>query len=250
MREIVVLHKNTLPAPLFRRLARAVRQVGVERLAESYTTNFWFPRGAKPGNLVEEAISRLYPLVRPGPRCIGMEWWLGRLPRGQSLALHFDRDMTLEKQTGQTVHPLRSSILYLNRFPSSPTVILDQVLGQDKKSLAPPVAKSGKSVPPVPNQYVIYPGNLYHGVLARPAARRRADPSRKAGKSPELRLTLLINFWDRRPLLPICRDYDGTVYGALQNGSRRGGPGAAIAGREPPRTPDKTGSPRIRKHFS
>ena len=30
------------------------------------------------------------------------------------------------------------------------------------------------------------------------------------------RLTLLINYWDRRPLPPVCRDYDGTVYKALQ----------------------------------
>jgi len=216
MRETVVLHKNALPAVLFWRLALAVREVGDERLAESYTTNFWFPLDARPGNLVEEVICRLHPLVPHGPRCIGAEWWLGRLPYGQSLALHFDRDMTLEKRTGQTVHPLWSSILYLNRFPSSPTVILDQVPGPDKKSLVPPVAKYGKSVPPVPNQYVVYPGNLYHGVLATPANGKRAGPSSETGKPPGLRLTLLINYWDRRPLPPTCRDYDGTVYGALR----------------------------------
>ena len=200
--------------PLFRRLVRAVHEIGTERLEESYTTNFWFPLDARPGNLAEEVICRLLPLVSPGPRCIGAEWWLGRLPFGQSLALHFDRDMALEKRTGQTVHPLWSSILYLNRFPSSPTVILDQVPGPDKKSLVPPVAKSGKSVPPVPNQYVVYPGNLYHGVLAGPAPGART--SCETGNPPGMRLTLLINFWDRRPLPPTCRDYDGSVYGALR----------------------------------
>src|SRR5688500_7876326 len=114
------LFEDTLPAPLFRRLVRAVREVGTERLAESYQTNFWFSLNAEPGKIVEEVITRLSRLVRPGPRCIGVEWWLGRLPYGKSLSMHFDRDLALEKQTGQVAYPLWASILYLNRFPSSP----------------------------------------------------------------------------------------------------------------------------------
>lgn len=220
MRKVAV-HSNSLPVSLFRRLVRAVREVGGERLKKSYVTNFWFPLDTEPGNLVEEVISRLCLLARPGPRCIGVEWWLGRLACGQPLSLHFDRDMTLQKQTGQVVHPLWSSILYLNRFPSSPTVILDQVWNREKESLDPPVAKSGKAVYPEPNQYVVYRGNLYHGVMAEQSSQSSPAPagrSRKPGKAHELRLTLLINYWDRRPLPPVCRDYDGTTYAALREG--------------------------------
>lgn len=239
----IALHERALPVSLFRRLALAVRDIGAERLEESYTTTFWLPLGAEPCNVVEEAISGLWRLACPGPRCTGAEWWLGRLPYGQSLALHFDRDMTLEKRTGQTAHPLWSSILYLNRFPSSPTVILDQVLGHDGKSLEPPVATSGKAVPPVPNQYVVYPGNLYHGVLADKAA---PAPAGGEGKARGLRLTLLINYWDRRPLPPVCRDYDGTVYGVLQEHYQKEwlNPEPVIASRNPPRLTHKSGSPR------
>src|SRR6267143_180746 len=131
------LYSDVLPVALFRRLSRSVRAVGTERLENSYRTNFWFALDAPPRNVVEEAIVRLWRVVRPGPRCIGAEWWLGRLAYGQSLPMHFDRDMTLERRTGQVAHPLWSSILYLNRFPSSPTVILDQVLGRDRRSLVP-----------------------------------------------------------------------------------------------------------------
>lgn len=211
------LFTDALPAPLFRRLVRAVRKVGTERLAESYQTNFWFATGAEPKNIVEEVITRLFPLVRPGPKCLGVEWWLGRLPYGKSLGMHFDRDLALEKQTGEVAFPLWASILYLNRFPSSPTVVLDQVLDDDRKSLVPPKAKYGRSLEPVPNHYVVYRGNLYHGVVANgegngvPPSR-----SRKTKKPPEMRLTLLINYWAQRPLPPVCRDYDGTVYKALQ----------------------------------
>jgi hypothetical protein len=213
----ISLFKDVLPAPLFRRLVRAVRKVGTERLEDSYKTNFWFASDAKPGNVVEEVIARLFRLVRPGPRCIGVEWWLGRLPYGKSLPMHFDRDLTLERQTGQVVNPLWASILYLNRFPSSPTVVLDQVLSPDQQSLAPPRAKYGRTIPPVPNQYVVYRGNLYHGVIANGAGHKPPARSRRT-RPPEMRLTLLVNFWDRRPLPPICRDYDGTVYKALRDG--------------------------------
>ncbi len=204
MRNIAV-HPNALPDPLFTELARAAHEVGNERLGDGYATNFWFALEASPRNLVEEAIVVLRRLARPGPRCIGAEWWLGRLRQGESLDLHFDRDLALERLEGRIVHPLRSSVLYLNSFPSSPTVVLEQVLGRDGRSLVPPCAKSGKSVRPAPNHYLVYPGNLLHGVVAQRAARRTGG----------LRLTLLVNYWDQRPLAPICRDYDGSVYAAL-----------------------------------
>src|SRR5437016_7919172 len=109
------LFTEALPSPLFRRLVRAVQAVGTERIEDmgSYNTTFWFPLEAKPRNIVEECVNKLRTMVRPGPRCIGMEWWLGRLKYGESLPFHTDRDRSLRKQTGQIVHPIWSSILYL-----------------------------------------------------------------------------------------------------------------------------------------
>jgi len=190
----IEIHRKALPAEFFQRLAAAVRLVGTEALGESYATNFWFEIGAKAKNVAEEAILRLLPLAQPGPSCIGAEWWLGRLRSGQALALHTDRDLSLHAKTGEVRHPLRSSILYLNRFRSSPTFILQS-------------DAEGKAVAPEPNHYVVYRGDLQHGVLAK----------RSPGQPRSLRLTFLVNFWDRRPLPPICRDYDGSVYRALQD---------------------------------
>ena len=114
------LFEEALPRALFGRLVRAVQAVGTERMEDmgSYSTTFWFPIGAKPTNIVEECLGLLWDLVRPVPECVGMEWWLGRLKFGESLPFHTDRDRSLRKQTGQIVHPLWSSILYLNRFPA------------------------------------------------------------------------------------------------------------------------------------
>jgi len=211
------LFKDALPRSLFRQLVLAVREVGTERMENmgSYSTTFWFPLGAKPTNIAEECVSKLCALVRPGPKCIGTEWWLGRLKYGESLPFHTDRDRSLRKQTGQIVYPLWSSILYLNRFPSTPTVVLDQVLGPDGKSWIPPEAKSSRSLDAVPNHYAVFRGDLRHGVVAN-GAEKPPDRSRKTEKSPELRVTLLVNYWDRRPMPPNCRDYDGTIYAPLQ----------------------------------
>ena len=224
------LIKDALPNPLFRRLVHAVQAVGTERMENmgSYSTTFWFPIGAKPKNIVEECVTELYDLVRPGPQCTGMEWWLGRLKYGEALPFHTDRDRSLRHKTGQIVHPLWSSILYLNRFPSSPTVVLDQVLSPDGKSWIPPEANSGRSLDAVPNHYAAFRGDLRHGVVANRTGQKKASRSGDAQKTPELRLTLLVNYWDRRPAPPNCQDYDGTVYRSIQDegispttGSRR-----------------------------
>ena len=212
------LFADALPKPLFRRLARAIEAVGEERMEDmgSYSTTFWFPREAEPTNIVEECVSSLCHEIQPGPKCIGMEWWLGRLKHGESLPFHTDRDRSLRKQTGQIVHPLWSSIMYLNRFPSSPTIVYDQVLAPDGESWIPPRPKAGTSLEAVPNHYAVFRGDLRHGVVANGTPQKAGKRSNGAAKSPALRLTLLINYWDRRPAPPNCRDYDGSIYPSIQ----------------------------------
>jgi hypothetical protein len=209
------LFEDALPRPLFRRLVSVVQAVGTERMENmgSYNTTFWVPLSAKPTNVVEECVKKLWALVQPGPTCIGMEWWLGRLKYGESLAFHTDRDRSLRHETGQIVHPLWSSILYLNRFPSSPTIVLDQVLSPDGKSWIPPEVKSCTSLEAVPNHYAVFRGDLRHGVVPNGADSK--DGSKKTHEASDIRLTLLVNYWDRRPAPPNCRDYDGSIYPAI-----------------------------------
>lgn len=218
----VGVFEEALPGSLFERLVRAVRSIGNERLERNYTTTFWHSLGEAPKNVAEEAVVELTKLVDLPPQCVGIEWWLGRLVYGEKLRFHFDRDMTIRKQTGQYLHPLLGSILYLNSFPSSPTVILDQVPSPDGKSKVPPKPKFRTAIPPVSNRYMVFAGNLRHGVI--PVSSARLDPkhagqgaSPRGAESSEVRLSLLVNFWDRRPKPPICFDYDGTIYGRLQD---------------------------------
>ena len=212
-------HEGALPADLFERLVRAVRAIGDERIERNYTTTFWFELGSEPTNVAEECVVELMRWADPDPSCIGIEWWIGRLRRGAKLRLHFDRDMTLRKRTGAFVHPLRGSVLYLNRFPGAPTVILDQIPGPDGESRVPEKARIRQAVDAVPNRYVVFPGNLRHGVVPD-------RESKLPAVDDEFRLTFLVNYWDRRPLPPICFDYDGTIYPSLcdRKGREHGAP--------------------------
>lgn len=203
--------EDALPDQLCDRLVNAVRGLGSERLKDNgtYTTTFWYPRGAEPRNIAEKAVVELLKLVDPPEECIGMEWWLGRLGYGKKLGFHFDRDLALKKKTGESVFPIFASVLYLNDFPTSPTIVLDQVLGADGKTKVPETPEFGMSVPAVQNHYVVFPGQLYHGVVADPLKPKTENTP------PDLRMTLLVNYWHQRPLPPVCDDYDGSVYSSL-----------------------------------
>lgn len=205
----VSIIEEALSGSLFERLARGVRAVGDERIKKNYTTTFWFPREAAASNVAEESVEKLAGFVPDDVDWVGAEWWLGRLPRGKKLRFHFDRDMTVRKQTGRFVHPLIASALYLNAFPESPMVILDQVPSNDGKARVPAKPERRKVVVPAPNRYVTFPGNLRHGVMPR----ENAVPE----PGDELRLSLLVNFWRKRPLPPLCFDYDGKIYPSLSD---------------------------------
>jgi len=189
------LYDEVLSAPLFSQLRQAVLAIGDEKPdgKDTYSKTFWFSRGSSP------------------TKCQGMEWWIGRLKRGKKLAFHFDRDLSLSRKTGQSVFPMLSSVFYLNQFDSSPTVLLDQVPGEDGTSKIPEKARLSTSVMAIPNQYLVFPGKLRHGVIPDVSKIDRDNPN-------EYRLTLLVNYWERRPSAPICCDYDGSVYKSLCNG--------------------------------
>jgi len=201
------LYDAGLPIALYNRLYKAVVAIGNEKPdgKDTYSKTFWFERNAKPSNVAEEALVILEKWAAPATQCTGMEWWLGRLKRGKKLRFHFDRDLSLSRETGESVFPMLSSVYYLNHFESSPTVLLDQVPGADGKSKVPVKAKMSTSVMAIANHYLVFPGNLRHGVIPDVGKQDQDEPN-------EYRLTLLVNYWDRRPSAPVCCDYDGSVY--------------------------------------
>jgi hypothetical protein len=175
-----------LPEPLVRRARAAISRLGGERLRSSYFTTFWLPRGAVPEHALEETVLALWKLARPRG-CAGAEWWIGRAHTTYiPIGFHFDQDVK-----GRTLrHPVVSSVFFFNRVRGGQLAVTDQVPGSRNG------ATRLEAVAPRRNRYATFRGDLLHGVLD---AHGRTPRRRLPGRSGRLRITLVVNFWRRRP---------------------------------------------------
>ncbi|MCA1826029.1 MAG: 2OG-Fe(II) oxygenase [Myxococcales bacterium] len=164
---------GALPDALVTRARRAIARLGSERLRESYFTTFWLARAALPANVIEECVLALARKVRS--KCAGYEWWIGRAyAHRMPIEFHFDHDV----KGGSVRNPLVSTVFFFNSVRGGRLAVTDQTLSNIE-------ADRLETVKPRRNRYAIFRGNLFHGVLAGPRGR--------------LRITLVVNFWARRP---------------------------------------------------
>lgn len=181
---LVYVVDAALPDLHVSRARRAIARIGRERIRESYFTTFWFPRGAQPANAVEEAVLALWRLA--GERCAGVEWWIGRTYTNQvPIEFHFDHDVKGSARR----HPRRSSVFFFNAVRGGHLAVTDATPGRSG-------ATRLESVKPRRNRYALFAGNLMHGVLD---AKGNTPDRPLPGPRGRLRVTLVVNFWDRRP---------------------------------------------------
>jgi hypothetical protein len=196
-RSLVRIHDGALPAPLFARLARAVRGLGTEQLARTYQTTFWFDLGAA-GAVTEEAALAIRPLLPRRARLArlaGVEWWLSRMRTSDvQVDFHRDRDEALVACTGEVVHPALSSVLFLNRCRGGLLAVLDRPPDERNPACAPEPFDADL-VRPWPNRLAMFAGDATHGVLD---ANGEIPHGRLRARTP-LRLALVMNWWTRRP---------------------------------------------------
>lgn len=187
----VSLIDGALPPRLFARLRRAVVALGEQRLRHTYQTTFWFGFDAAPSNVVEDAIAAL-----PRPtRVAGAEWWLSRMRTSNvQVDFHRDRDERLALRGGPQVHPVRSSVLFLNRCRGGLLAVTRAAPNPANPAMAPD-RLALDLVEPLPNRYVWFDGRLTHGVLDA----RNQIPGARLPREPKLRLTIAINFWRSCP---------------------------------------------------
>jgi len=194
-----------LPDRLVRRARAAISRIGAERLRSSYFTTFWLPSGAEPEHSLEEAVLALWKLA--GPRaCAGAEWWVGRAHTTRiPVGFHFDQDVK-----GRTLqHPELSSVFFFNRVRGGQLAVTDQVPGSG------PAARL-ETIVPRRNRYAVFRGDLLHGVLD---VRGRTPGRPLPGPKGRLRVTLVVNFWRRRPTdVPTWRE--SGVYRSLSRRQR------------------------------
>jgi len=184
---------GALDAALVRRARRAVGRLGTRGLRQSYFTTFWIGRGERPANVMEEVILALWKIAAPGQRCVGAEWWIGRsYTNDVPVGFHFDQDVRASRGLR---HPLVSSVFFFNRVRGGQLAVTDQRSGARGEPL-PPRPGALQVVTPRRNRYAVFDGRLFHGVLD---ARGRTPGRKVSGARGRLRLTLVVNFWERRP---------------------------------------------------
>ena len=172
---LVRVIERALPDRLVSKARRAIARLGNERMRESYFTTFWLDEDARPENVIEEVVLALWKKHARVPNCAGMEWWIGRAYADRlPIEFHFDHDIKGRARR----HPVLSSVFFFNSVSGGQLAVTDQTPGVVE-------AERLEAVKPRRNRYAIFAGNLFHGVLG--------------GAKGRLRVTLVVNYWDRRP---------------------------------------------------
>ncbi|HET6983662.1 MAG TPA: hypothetical protein VFI53_16075, partial [Myxococcaceae bacterium] len=107
---------------------------------------------------------------------------------------HRDRDESLALSGGPDRHPRVSSVLFVNRVLGGALAVTAQPPDPRNPALVP-LPLEADLVGPRPNRLAMFGGRLTHGVLDA----RNAVPAGRLRKRGELRLTLVMNGWARRP---------------------------------------------------
>lgn len=199
----IKLFDPAVPTREFERLKRVFPESQFGRLEKEgfrfYRETFWFSLERKPANIFEAVVGSLKKLARPSRQVIGVEWWFSVLRTDTTpqwlLPYHFDRNDLYEEDIHKLQHPEKSSVLFLNRVPNAELVVTDQILTE--KGERPRQPRAMRFIPPRKNQYVVFPGQLYHGVIGR--MWRPARPGK-------LRISMAVNWWREKPKASYMHD--------------------------------------------
>lgn len=185
---------GALGPELFRRLRRSILALGTEGIRRTYQTTFWLPLDGKPTAMPELAVHALR--ARFGARgARGVEWWLSRMwTHDVRVDFHRDRDERRALAGGPDRHPRVSSVLFLNRVRGGTLAVTAQAPEPANPAMVP-LPLEADLVGPRPNRLALFDGRLTHGVLDA----RNAVPTSRLRVRGELRLTLVMNGWSRRP---------------------------------------------------
>lgn len=183
-----------LPPALFRRLRRAVVGLGTRGIRRTYETTFWFDLAAIPAALPELAVRVLAARFREGG-ARGVEWWLSRMwTHDVRVDFHRDRDERLALCGGPERHPRISSVLFLNEVRGGALAVTAQPPEPMNPALVP-LPLEADLVAPRANRLAMFDGRLTHGVLDA----QNGVPTGRLRQRGQLRLTLVMNGWAKRP---------------------------------------------------
>jgi hypothetical protein len=197
---------------------------------DSFTSGtYWFSlpaagQHATPHNAIEAAaitISRS-PQFREFvdvEELAGVEWWFQEQGAEDAAKdYHTDCDVQITRGIGGQDdvvverRPHLSSVFYLDDF-GGPTVVFGQTEPESGAGLSPRLPTTAVASFPHPNQFLVFRGDLFHGVLAT----TQPNPTERS------RFTLLLNWWPERPHgpvdLPPCFAFGQTLEPTTSSGT-------------------------------
>jgi hypothetical protein len=170
---------------------------------------YWMEVNTAPRLHVEAAVQMLSGYARKVlqkneeheelEKTIGAEWWIQKVSDQPSdISFHYDKDEAMASSQMVMRHPILSTVTYLTSH-GSPTMVLNQTSPQGNDN-TPLIATSGILSYPRRNRHLIFRGDLNHGVPGNLDVAIDVKADKNWGK-PE-RLTLLINWWAKKPMEP------------------------------------------------
>ncbi|MEW5317680.1 MAG: hypothetical protein WDW38_008962 [Sanguina aurantia] len=162
--------------------------------------SYLYPLAQPPSDIIERAITDLAAVLKRCPHTaaamegvVAAEWWAHcRDPRDPH-QLHFDVDERALRQATsyKRVHPVLSSVLFMGQT-GGPTLVLDQNPLQ-------PLADKAWAVHPSPGRYLVFPGDMLHGVLpgldSTAGEAASGHDGAAAATHGNRRVTLIVAWW-------------------------------------------------------
>lgn len=178
----VWLLEDALPHGLFKKLQQTILRLSSK---DVNNVNFWYDYELEaPDNIFHEVIRHLSFIVDPGRNFKGAEWWIRINEASCFKSLHFDQDEYVFNTNKEVRNPAFGSVFYLDTIGGG-TVVTDQTYNTKVAAIEPSKIERARIVIPRANRYLVFPGNLRHGV--------------KKGEGNEMRHTFLVNWWNEKP---------------------------------------------------
>lgn len=196
--ELITVISNALPDDKYQELKE---KLGALKAIRTHGKFLWYPfNQMAPQNIIEQVVQYFAGLVDPEGVFAGAEYWTRVRPVAEVKPLHFDKDEYLFRTKEQLKHPAFGSVFYFGPEGGG-TLVLKQVADPETRKHIPAEPTHGASIAPKDNQYLLFPGNLRHGVLSE----------ENTVAEEEARLTLLINWWKEAP----CEENFSTSWEAI-----------------------------------
>lgn len=267
--EFGAVYEEALPVVLLEEVLKAIPHLkpAITKTSSGSTSehSWWMPLFdasgalATPRSAIEEAVLHLHSLALGGGGAnpiVGGEWWIRDQKRSAHMEFHYDSTAAgsnppqqllsrcrrprcvpvcrpaEDESTYRIDHLIRSPELSTVTYLSdggSPTLVLNQTLGDGAGAMNPLVAAAGLLMRPRRNQHLVFRGVLNHGVVSQLAAPGEGSLRRRA---------LLINWWRAPvPTGEICLHPDAAHWrglGLLRSDAKAAATAGATAAAQPP----------------